>query len=160
MRISERTVAIVTGTSLVIHGALKRSPLGAAIAGIGAAIVYLGFRRATDMTLTENQLLRSSYTMPVEPYDAFVKWQDLSELPSVIEGIGAVKKLSNGNWKYSVPGAGSLEVEIARQQPGHVIEWRSVPGSKINAVGTVRFTRKRNGRGTKVHMEISHRPAA
>ena len=160
MSISDRTAAIVSGTALVIYGALKRGPAGAIAIGIGGAIAYLAMRPGSDAVISGRQVLRGSHTMNAEPYDAFVHWQDLSKLPSALRGIGAVKKLDNGNWRYALPGIGSLEVRIDHEDPGHVIEWRSVEGSKVDAHGVVRFTRKKNGRGTKVHMEITHAPAS
>jgi uncharacterized membrane protein len=158
MGIPDRTAAIVSGSALVIHGALKRGGVGAVSIGIGAVIAYLGLRMEPDNVPTGRQLLRASQTTDAEPYDAFLKWQDLSELSSVIREIRSVKKMDNGNWRLSLP-EGFWEVQVAHEQPGHVIEWRSVEGAKIDGRCIVRFTRKKNGRGTKVHTEVSYGPA-
>ncbi|MDP9171466.1 MAG: hypothetical protein M3N54_12670 [Acidobacteriota bacterium] len=160
MSISERTAAIVGGSALVIHGALKRGPAGAIAIGIGGVIAYLGLRPTTEAVLTGRQVMRSSYTMDLDPYEAFVKWQDLSALPSVMRGIGSFKKMDNGNSRFALPGGvGNIEVKTSHEQPGHVIEFRTVDGAKIDGHCIVRFTRKKNGKGTKVHLELSYGPA-
>lgn len=156
MSISDRTAAIVGGTALVIHGALKRGPLGTVAIGVGGVIAYLGLRYAPQPKPSGRQLLRASHTMESEPFEAFTHWQDLSRLSSVFGDLRTVKQLDNGNWRIPVPGLGHWEVEITNQQPGHVIEWRSVTGSPVEGRGIIRFTRKKNGRGTKVHHEISY----
>lgn len=155
MNISNKAAAIVSGTALVIHGALKRGPLGAIAIGIGGIITYLGISSTQEPLPAGRQLLRKSHTVEVEPYDAFVQWKDLTNLHNVFSGLRGVKSLDNGNWSIPLPGLGRAEVQVTHEQPGHVIEWRTLEGSKIEGHGLIRFTRKKNGRGTKIHHEIS-----
>jgi len=47
------------------------------------------------------------------------------------------------------------DAEITNDRPGHLIEWRSLPGSTLDISGIVRFKRKQ-GQGTKVHLEFEY----
>lgn len=97
--------------------------------------------------------------------ELFAFWRDFQNLPRFMENVVAVSpKGENGRavWTIKAPGGRTVDVEtqIAREEPGSLIAWRSVPGSDIDTEGRVKFTDAPGERGTRVEAIIAYKPPA
>jgi uncharacterized membrane protein len=76
-------------------------------------------------------------------------------------GREPLAKDGGGNWhSWSIRGKLGLpvawETELVTDLPGRIVSWRSVENSAIRSCGRIRFTKKKGGRGTKIHLEMTH----
>ena len=91
-------------------------------------------------------------------------WRDFRNLPRFMENLESVEITgeTTSHWVARAPGGKSVEwdAEIMDDQPNERISWRSLPGSRVENTGTVRFVTAPGGKGTEVHVEIRYTPPA
>jgi uncharacterized membrane protein len=65
-------------------------------------------------------------------------------------------------WRAVGPGGLTFEweAEIVAEREPELIAWQSLPGSRVENRGTVRFSRAPGARGTEVHVDLEYRPPA
>lgn len=94
--------------------------------------------------------------------ELFAFWRDFTNLPGFMDNLERVEMLGGkrSRWTIAAPGGTSvtIETEIAQEQPGELIAWRSVEGSQIDTEGRVRFRDAPGGRGTEVELVIAYKP--
>jgi uncharacterized membrane protein len=160
----EQWASLIAGGLLAGLGITKRSWAGAGLAAAGGALIWRGAtRHCTVKSALEGAgpvRLERSFTVPNRsPEEVYEFWRNLENLPRAIEGLKSVtaKDERQSHWVARGPAGVPIEwdAEITNDRSGHVIEWRSLPGSLINISGIVRFKRK-HGHGTKVHMSIQY----
>jgi uncharacterized membrane protein len=91
-------------------------------------------------------------------------WRDFKNLPRIMTHIERIDVMDDrrSHWvarAHGVPG-GRVEwdAEIVRDDPNSIIEWRSLPGSRVETTGQIRFERGLGDRGTEVHVHMDYVP--
>ncbi len=147
-------------------GLLRKNPLGIALAALGGGIAAIGLNpeRTRSAESGETSVVQKTVSVTKSPIEAYAYWRKLENLPSFIKGLHSVENAGENRHAWKVRGRLGIpvewETEITNDQPGHLLEWRSVEGSPVVSSGSVRFKRKQGGRGTKIHVQFSYVPAA
>jgi uncharacterized membrane protein len=94
--------------------------------------------------------------------DVYAFWRKLENLPKFMQHLEEVKELDDkrSKWTAKLPGGlgkVSWEAEIQEDISGEVISWCSLPGSRVDNAGEVRFSDAPDGKGTEVAINISYR---
>lgn len=101
--------------------------------------------------------------MSRSPVDAYTLWRNLENFPRFFSRFQSVSHLGGNRHSWAVRGKLGVPVrwqtEIVNDQPGHILEWRSVEGSPIRSSAVIRFKRKKGDRGTKIHIHMVYYPA-
>ena len=112
---------------------------------------------AADAVVTANVL-----TIRRPRAELYAFWRDFGNLPRFMENIREVRVLDGvrSEWTIAGPAGTSVTVlaEIVEEREGERIAWRSLPGSDIEAEGSVAFRDLPAGRGTAVEATVSYRP--
>ena len=102
-------------------------------------------------------------TVPETAAEAYAHWRKLENLPALLTGAATVKSLGLHHHSWSVRGKLGLpvtwETKLINDQPARLMEWRSTPESPIRSSGSIRFTKKKGNRGTKIHLRMTYVPA-
>lgn len=98
---------------------------------------------------------------PREELYAF--WRDFENLPKFMENVEKVRRTGPNDraiWTIKAPGRTTVDVEteIVREEAGHFMAWRSLPGSDIDTEGRVAFEDAPGQRGTRVTALIAYKP--
>jgi len=161
----ERFVSVLAGSALAGFGALQRNWAGAALALIGGGLIHRGAsgQCTVKRVLESNRPVHIDRTISVmnkSPEEVYEFWRNFENLPGVIDALESVEVMDErrSRWVAKGPAGKSIswDAEITNDRRGHVIEWRSLPGSTIELSGIVSFKRKA-GSGTKVHLSITYR---
>ena len=103
--------------------------------------------------------VNKSIDVQVPVATAYNQWTQFEEFPKFMEGVHSVTQLDDRrlHWKAEVGGhEKEWDAEIPEQVPDTRIIWRSIDG-ETNA-GVVTFEPIEDGRGTRVHLEMSYNP--
>lgn len=91
-------------------------------------------------------------------------WRNFEQLPDFMHHLQSVKVRDNGTMHWVTKGPAhsrvSWDAEVTEDRPNHLIAWRSMPGSKIDNRGVVRFERAPADRGTILRIELEYCPPA
>jgi uncharacterized membrane protein len=106
--------------------------------------------------------VKSSITIRKSPAELYAFWRDFANLPRFMRHLKSVEVLGGdrSRWTAEAPLVGSIswEAMVTGDQPDREINWRSVPGSHVEASGSVRFVPAPGDRGTEVHVEMKVHP--
>ena len=94
---------------------------------------------------------------PVEEVYGF--WRELQNLPSFMYHLESVEVGADGrsHWKAKAPiGKVKWDAEVVEDQPSELISWRSLPGSRVDHSGTVRFKTAPSDQGTEVVLDLAY----
>lgn len=154
---------------LALLGASLRSPdanptrvaaAATAVAGVTALDLY-----ASKVDL-QSSMAEAGQNVPVHvslminspPEEVYRFWRKLENLPRFMSYLESVTELDQrrSEWSARMPGGMQLrwQAEIVEDQPGRLLSWRTIGGSEINHVGSVRFESAPNGDGTQVRVEV------
>lgn len=154
---------------LALLGAALRSPdanptrvaaAATAVAGVAALDVYASKAELQSLLAEAQQEVpvHASLTINSPPDQVYAFWRKLENLPRFMSHLESVTELAQqrSEWTARLPGGMQLrwQSEIVEDQPGRLMSWRTVAGSEINHVGSVRFEPGPGGQGTQVHVEI------
>lgn len=154
---------------LALLGAALRSPdsnpsrvaaAATAVAGVAALDLYASkVELQTSMAEAQQDVpVHATLVINSTPDEVYAFWRKLENLPRFMSHVESVSELTQqrSEWSARLPGGMQLrwQSEIVEDQPGRLISWRTVAGSEINHVGSVRFEAAPNGQGTQVHVEI------
>ena len=163
----------ILGSALAISDKRRRNPLAvvmAITAGITALDIWTA-RRLSQRARTAGARLDEQYvdakraiTISKPRELVYQAWRDFRNLPRFMENLEAVE-LQEGNrshWVAKAPAGATAEwdAEMVEDQPNALIAWRSLPGSRVDTAGTVRFADAPGGKGTEIHVEIRYSPPA
>ncbi|MGI8991301.1 MAG: SRPBCC family protein [Bryobacteraceae bacterium] len=175
---AERWVSAAGGSALFIYGLRRRDPVGLFLAGLGAALFYSGasghchvseaigegarqFRHDPGQAFLS---VHKAVTIDKEPHEAFDYWRNPENLPTFMDHLQSVTasdgKRSHWVAKRPLGKAVEWDTEIVRETKNRLIEWRSVSGGDLESSGSVRFSKRENGRGTRVHYSFRYEPPA
>jgi len=158
-----RLGAIASGAALAMWGVVRRDLFGGLLGLAGGALALRG---------TLNQPLARAFgrsgicvqkTITVNaPIDrVFDLMSRFESFPKFMEHVREVEVIGpRSRWRVDGPAGGELvyESEVTRLEPDRVIEWRTLPGQKIDHTGRVRFDE--TDLGTRVHVELVYQPPA
>lgn len=95
--------------------------------------------------------------------EVFAFWSDYKRFPSFMSHLKEVHDLGNGRSRWVAEGPGGIsvtwEAEMTQSIPNRLLAWRSIPGSRVQTEGSVRFDENGNG-GTRVTIRMSYAPPA
>jgi|SRR5450432_235548 uncharacterized membrane protein len=160
-----RTGFVIAGSALVAHGFLRKDIAGwlTALAGGAIALFALSPERTRSSGDAKPTVIQRTVTVAKQPAEAYAQWRRLENFPQFVSRLSAVRDLGGNRHSWSVRGKLGVpvrwETEIVNDQPGRVLEWRSVEGSPIQCRGSVRFKKKKGDRGTKIHLQMTYIPA-
>jgi len=166
--------------------AQELSPADIAIAGVAGLALLAGVGAAAARSYTRRKAAKTQEPDSAPGYTArksfgdyevsgrtvtimrpraelFAFWRDFQNLPHFMENVVRIQPSgTNGRavWTIKAPAGQTVavETEIAREEDGHVIAWRSVPGSQIDTEGRVSFEDAPGERGTRVTLIIAYQP--
>lgn len=96
--------------------------------------------------------------------DVYGFWRGFQNLPRFMRHLESVEILGERRSRWRARGPAGLKVEweaqMTEDRPNEQISWRSLPGSKVDNSGTVRFRSAPGARGTEVRVELEYRPPA
>jgi len=168
--LTERLVSVFTGAILLSKG--LKNPLKPKFL-YGAYLTYRGFtghclvyeRLGIDARRPHAVNVRGEFIIDRPAQEVYSHWRNLNNLPGSLKHLMDVKMLDEklSAWKSKV--LGNLirldwKAEIVKDDPGHLIGWRSTTGSVIKHVGKVEFTETPDGMATKLRIVISYYPPA
>ena len=134
-----------------------------AVAG-ATALDLLCAQQLSRGVKTHNGAISVSVSLTIDRLaeDLYRFWRDFSNLPRIMEHLVSVHMNGDGRWHWKATGpAGSTvewDAELTDDRPNDVIAWRSVEGSDIDHVGSIRFMPAPDGRGTLVTVEMRYSP--
>jgi uncharacterized membrane protein len=164
-----RVAAGGLGSALLIQAVRKD---GALKLVTGLAGITLLTRAVTDMELREIAGIGDGARVieidkaihihaPVEEVFAF--WSDYQKFPCFMTHFKEVRDLGEGKSHWVAEGPGGLSIswdaEISECIPNKLLAWRSVPGSRVETEGSVRFDQDPNG-GTRATIRMFYKPPA
>jgi uncharacterized membrane protein len=98
---------------------------------------------------------------PVEEVHAF--WSNYQNFPRFMTHLREVRDLGNGRSHWTAAGPAGVPVswdaEITERIPNRLLAWRSVPGSRVDTAGVVRFDPNVDGT-TRLSIRMSYSPPA
>ncbi len=148
-RLAAATLAVIGVTAADIYEAVR---LGGPTGSLASSNAWGPGEVHVRKAITVNR--------PVEEVYAF--WHDLRNLPRFMLHLESVEEIGDGRtrWRTRAPVGMSVEweAETIEDNPNDRIAWKSVEGSQVDNVGSVRFVKAPGGRGTEVHVELRYRP--
>jgi uncharacterized membrane protein len=112
--------------------------------------------------LPGNLRLKESLTVNCSPQEAYQFWRNLENLPRFMSHLESVAADENGrsHWVVKAPAGVTLawDAEIMAEQPGRLIQWRTLPDAAVKHAGQVQFNTAPTGRGTEVTVQFHYEP--
>ena len=106
--------------------------------------------------------VRKSIVINSSPEELYEFWHNFENLPTFMKHLESVRVTGEGrsHWIARAPAGGTVkwDAEVTDDRPNELIAWRSLEGSDVENVGSVRFERAPGGRGTIVKVEVEYSP--
>jgi uncharacterized membrane protein len=105
--------------------------------------------------------VKESITINRKAGDIYRFWRNLENLPRFIDHLRSVEELGDGRnrWTLETPvGHVSWESEISKDKENEVIQWRSVPGSRVTNSGSLSLVEKEGGNAAEATVELRYKP--
>jgi uncharacterized membrane protein len=105
--------------------------------------------------------VKESITINRKASDIYKFWRNLGNLPRFIDHLGSVEELGNGQsrWTIETPvGHMGWESEIIEDKENKVIEWRSLPNSRVTNSGSLSLVEKNGCDATEATVELRYSP--
>lgn len=143
---------------------VKAGNLGTALAAV-AGVTVLDYLTGRQLARHEQAgrapvSLTRSITVARTPEEAYSFWRNLENLPSFMPHLHSVKELDErrSHWVARGPGDATIEwdAELLEDRRPEKIAWRSTMGARIQAFGSVEFTRAPGNRGAEVKLEMTY----
>ncbi|MET0656689.1 MAG: SRPBCC family protein [Steroidobacteraceae bacterium] len=133
-----------------------------AVAGV-TALDVLATRRYEEAASAEVVIdIRKSIAINMPADQLYHAWRDFESLPTIMHHLESVTVLENGRSRWVARAPAHLRVEWEAEEianePNQLLAWRSVPGSQIENMGSVRFEPLPGRRGTLLTVELEYRP--
>ncbi|HLH43484.1 MAG TPA: SRPBCC family protein [Bryobacteraceae bacterium] len=166
---SLRLGAGVAGAGLMAYGMRQGGARGLAANMAGAALLAraVSNRKLRDMVgIGDNpRVIEFQKTVHVQApiEDVFAFWSDYSKFPRFMSHLKEVRRLGDGRWRWVADGPAGIpiswDVEMTQLIPNKLLAWRSIPGSKVDTEGTIRFDENSKG-GTRITIHLCYKPPA
>jgi uncharacterized membrane protein len=182
----ERWASALGGAALTAYAIKQlrdRSPVGAALAATGTALIYrgatghcpayaaAGINTANARTETKEALggargvhVEESVTIHRSPEELYRFWRNFERLPSFMDHLISVEQVDNrrSHWVAKAPAGRTVEwdAEIVNEIPNELIGWRTLDGADVVSAGSVRFKPAPGDRGTEIRVRLQYEPPA
>lgn len=166
--LTERLVSVFAGAILLSKG--LSNPLKPKFL-YGAYLTYRGF---TGKCLLYEQLgidsrkpqainVRGEFVIDKPYMEVYSYWRNLNNLPKSMKHLLDVEVLDENLSHWKSGALGKLlpldwNAEIVKDEPGHLIGWRSTKESLLQHVGKVEFEQTKDGLGTVLKIVLSYHP--
>jgi len=168
LSLNERLASMFIGGILISKG--LRNPFKSKLLQ-GA---YLTYRGITGKCIIYDQLginskkphavnIRGEFIIDRPALEVYSYWRNLNNLPGSLKHLMNVQMIDErlSRWKSTALGnmfSLQWDAEIVKDEPGHLIGWRSVKESLIKHVGKVEFSETEDGSGTILQIVLSYHP--
>jgi uncharacterized membrane protein len=161
------TVLAVSSAVLVGYALKQRSWKAAGVALAGAPFAYRQATGSWPLARTEETLpvtVETSVTIMKPREELYTFWRRLENLPQFMRHLDSVTESGDGtsHWVGRSPLGMKVEwdAEIVEEREGHLLSWRSLPGSQVHNAGSVFFESAPADRGTIVRVSFEIQPPA
>ena len=131
----------------------------ATVAGV-TVLDVLATRQVSQDGTGDQPEVRAAITIQRPVEEVYEYWRDFSHLPNFMRNLESVESTGGNRWHWvaRAPMGRSVEwdAEVVADVPNQMISWRSLPGSKIDNIGSVHFKRAPGDRGTEVHVTLRY----
>ncbi len=164
-----RLISTLTGGALMGVCLRRRDGVGAAL---GTAGFFLTLRATTNLELKRllgvgggcrafDVCKTVNINAPVE--QVFEAWTNYENFPHFMHNVREVRDLGNSRSRWTVAGPAGVPVAwnaiITDYEPGHLLAWKSEPGSVIRQAGLIHFEAT-GEQQTRVTIRMSYNPPA
>ncbi len=109
--------------------------------------------------------IRGEFVIDRPAHEVYDYWRNLKNLPGSLNHLMDIKMIDEklSLWKTKVLGnliPVDWKSEIVKDEPGHLIGWRSTTDSVLQHVGRVEFEKTPDGTGTLLKVVLSYHPPA
>jgi uncharacterized membrane protein len=182
---AERWASALGGAALTAYAIKQlkdRSPVGAALAAAGTALIYrgatghcamyeaAGINTADGRTETKRALggsrgvlVEEAVTINRSPEELYAFWRNFEQLPRFMDHLVSIRQLDQrrSHWVARAPAGRTVEwdAEIVNEIPNELIGWRTLDGADVVSAGSVRF-KPAARHGTEVHVRMQYEPPA
>lgn len=168
--LTERLVSVFAGAILISKG--LKNPFKPKLL-YGAYLTYRGFTGhcivydylGIDGKKPQAVNIRGEFVIDRPAAQVYSYWRNLNNLPASVKHLLDVKIVDEhlSHWKSKALGnllPLNWEAEIVKDEPGHLIGWRTTAGTVMQHVGKVEFSPTADGTGTKLKIVLSYHPPA
>src|SRR3954465_3871126 len=164
---AERAAALIGGLGLAAFGIRQKSLTGAVLASAGGYLIYSGITSPTPLTDAARRtavpvVAQKTFTIDKPAAEIFQFLRTPENFPKIMENIESVRVISTNRmqWvsKRKMGKRYEWESQITELRDNELIAWQTVPGSGIDAVGSIRLSPAPAGRGTEVRLHLTYRP--
>lgn len=168
--LTERFVSVFAGAILLSKG--LKNPLKPKFL-YGAYLTYRGFtgrcmvydHLGIDSKKPQAINIRGEFEIDRPASEVYSYWRNLNNLPGSLNHLMDVKMIDENlsHWKSKILGnllSVDWKAEIVKDEPGHLIGWRSTEDSVLQHVGKVEFDSSPDGLGTILKIVFSYHPPA
>jgi uncharacterized membrane protein len=180
---AERWASVIAGGALTAAGLLKRSKTGGAMVIAGSGLLWRGITgrsqvyqffgvRTAPPGQGENISVpyelgcraQAAVTINKPRAEVYQIWRDFSNLPRFMRHLKQVeiRDERRSHWVAAAPAGMRVtwDAEVIHEIENERIGWRSMPGSKVDAAGSVQFRDAPGGRGCEILVELQYNPPA
>jgi len=170
---AERLISVIGGTTMSVLAIRHWNTLyGKAFGVLGLILLKRGVTgffevnqvigRNTANKKSAAMEVKATFTINKPKEEVYSFWRNLENLPSFMKHLDEVEVLDEkrSSWTAKLPGGVgkvSWEAVIQQEEPNVLLSWSSLPGSKIDNAGEIRFADAPRNEGTEVHANISYR---
>ncbi len=163
-----RVLVGAAGGALAVYGLRANGPMRVAGALAGGALLARAtanrdFRRLVGAGGPDVIEVQKTVHIQAPVEEVFGFWTDYRNFPRFMTHLKEVRDLGNGRSHWVAEGPGGVPVtwdaEVTELVPNQRIVWRSLPGSRIENEGVVRFDPGSDG-GTRVSVRMFYNPPA
>ena len=166
----ERVLSVVGGGALALYG-LRRSLGNLLLMLGGGALIYRGLTgycaayQAMGITTADQEpghstTLEATITVNKPVLEVYRFWRHLENLPRFMRHLESVISIGENRSHWVARGPLHMpliwDAELLEERENTLLSWRSLPGSDIDHMGTVRFRELPNGRGTEVRLKLAY----
>ena len=147
--------------------------LGLALGGVSIALGLLLWTRPRlqrrlaerrDSTDHGNVKVDRAVTVNKPVHEVYDFWRRFDNFPKFMRHLESVEVLDarRSRWRAKAPAGMTVEweAEMVEDREDDRIAWRSLPGSRIENRGSVRFSPAPGGRGTEIRVQLHYSPPA
>jgi len=166
----ERVLSVIGGGALALYG-LRRSLGNLMLMLGGGALIYRGLTghcaayqamgiTTADQEPSHSTTLEATITVNKPAPDVYRFWRHQENLPRFMWHLESVISIGEkrSHWVARGPLHMPLiwDAELLEERENTLLSWRSLPGSDVDNMGTVRFRELPNGRGTEVRLKLAY----
>ena len=156
------------GSLLTLYSLRRRGLMKPILSTAGLVLATRGVtnldpRSLLGLGMGENAIkVHKAITINAPIDEVYQFWRNFENFPLF---MNHVKEISSDNglstWKVAGPAGSTVEfqAQITRDVPNELIEWETLPESKVHHAGFVRFDENWDG-GTRVSVQLSYVPPA